>query len=144
MFNPNPKNITPKKEREPLKKKSSFKNSIPDLIKQATIVFNAWIRKRDEGKPCISCGKYVPLEAGHYYNAKQFPELRLDEINVNGQCIPCNRMEEGNVKGYFDGLIMKYGIDEIKELQTIISKYRQIPFKWEREQLKKIIEQYSK
>ena len=32
-------------------------HTIPELIKKAQVVFNAYIRRRDEGLPCISCQK---------------------------------------------------------------------------------------
>ena len=37
------------------------------LKQEAQIVFNAFIRKHDEGKSCISCNENKPLQAGHYY-----------------------------------------------------------------------------
>jgi len=60
------------------------KYSIPQLIKKAERKFNKFIRTRDLDKPCISCGRYSRLEAGHYYSGGHHPALRFNELNVNG------------------------------------------------------------
>ncbi len=40
---------------------------------------------------------------------------RFSEVNCNAQCRDCNRFDEGNMSGYRQGLIRKYG-----EQQTIL------------------------
>jgi hypothetical protein len=58
--------------------------TIQDLIKRVQKAFNAYIRERDRGKPCISCsGKLgAKYDAGHYYNANNHWSVRFDERNV--------------------------------------------------------------
>ena len=80
-------------------------------------IFNKFIRLRDYGLPCISCRRYVKLQAGHYYNAGNYASLRFDEKNVNGQCFDCNVNKEGNKQGYREGLIKKYGEDVLIYLE---------------------------
>ena len=42
---------------------------------------------------------------------------RYDEINCNGQCVTCNDFEDGNPKGYREGLIRKVGLEKVEELE---------------------------
>ena len=42
--------------------------------------------------------------------------LRYDQRNCQPQCISCNRMQDGNEKGFRYGLIQKYGSGVIDEL----------------------------
>ena len=43
---------------------------------------------------------------------------RYSERNCNAQCRSCNRFDEGNNIGYMKGLINKYGIKIINELEA--------------------------
>ena len=98
-------------KRKQLNKKAVKKiNSERKTAKNRLIrTFHNFIRIRDYGLPCISCRKYVKLQAGHFYNAGNYASLRFDEKNVNGQCIQCNHFKEGNKQGYAEGLVKKYG-----------------------------------
>ena len=95
------------------------KYSTPKLKLKAQTVFNAWIRKRDENLPCISCSKPTFDHAGHYYSGGHYSGLRFNEFNVNGQCIRCNNFLHGNLIGYRNGLIKKYGEDNVAELDML-------------------------
>jgi len=57
--------------------------------------FAEYIRKRDENKPCITCGRYGKKDCGHFIS-RRFEAVRLDETNAHGQCLKCNRYEYGN------------------------------------------------
>ena len=45
--------------------------TVQDLMKEAQVAFNAYIRERDKGKPCISCGKPLKgkYDAGHFFSS---------------------------------------------------------------------------
>jgi len=68
--------------------------------KAAQAAFNAYIRLRDEGEPCISCGKTeaeIPYtgtggrwDCGHYRSVGAQPALRFNPQNAYKQCKPCN------------------------------------------------------
>ena len=115
---------------------------IPKLIKKAEKVFNAWIRKRDAGKPCISCGEYNTLQAGHYYKV-QICSMRFDPMNVNGEGACCNCFDIDHLIGYRKGLVERYGEDHVKILDIKYEAYKRDGWKWEREYLEGIIEQYK-
>ena len=106
-------------KRKQLNKKAIKKiNSERTTAKNRLIrTFHNFIRLRDYNLPCISCGRFVKLQAGHFYNAGNYASLRFDEKNVNGQCIQCNHFKEGNKQGYTEGLIKKYGKDVLRYLE---------------------------
>lgn len=100
-----------RREKEKLKTKREW---LKDLQK----VFNAYIRKRDEGKPCISCGSLTgKRDAGHYRSVGSCPELRFNEMNVHAQCVSCNQHQHGNLIAYRKGLIERYGVAVVEALE---------------------------
>ena len=58
------------------------KKQLSKLIAIAVTHFHKYIRRRDQDKPCISCGKYTLLQAGHFYSAGGNPVVRFNEDNV--------------------------------------------------------------
>jgi hypothetical protein len=71
---------------------------------------------------CISCGALVMpdtknWQAGHYYSIGAYPNLRYDELNINGQCLKCNVFKEGNKQGYREGYIKRYGEAKLSNLE---------------------------
>ncbi|MFY9326459.1 MAG: recombination protein NinG [Georgfuchsia sp.] len=88
-------------------------------MREAQAVFNRFIRARDAGQPCISCGRHHPgqIHAGHYMSTGARPELRFDERNVHAQCAPCNNHLSGNIALYRAGLIAKIGLPAVESLE---------------------------
>ncbi len=117
--------------------------SLGELKTRAEKRFNKWIRNRDSENCCISCGKFTTLQAGHFYSAGHYPELRYNEKNVNGQCNRCNTYLSGNLLEYRKGLIKKIGIEEVEKLDETVAIYRKSGYKWSREYLITIIEDYK-
>jgi len=79
-------------------------------LQEAQKSFNAYIRARDRGLPCISCGALTgQFHAGHYRPTSTQSVLRFNEFNVNAQCATCNNHKSGNLTGYRIGLIGKIG-----------------------------------
>ena len=111
-----------------------------ELLAYAQIVFNKWVRVRDEDKPCISSGGRVE-QAGHYKPAGSFSGVRFDEINVNGQTVEDNCHKGGNENQYREGLVARYGEAAVIELEE--RAYKTKFKKWTREELEAIIEKYK-
>ena len=90
-----------------------------DLLREAQTECNAYIRARDAGKPCISCGKNsgAKMNAGHYKSVGSSPELRFHPFNINLQCEWCNSYLSGNQAKYREGLIEKIGIKNVEWLE---------------------------
>lgn len=88
-------------------------------LKEAQAAFNRWIRIRDAGRPCISCGRVHQGQnhAGHYLSIGARPELRFNEQNVHLQCQPCNTHLSGNLVNYRIGLLTKIGAEQVQFLE---------------------------
>lgn len=88
---------------------------------KAQRVFNRWVRERDAGKPCISCGHpddgSRQRHASHYKPSGSNPALRFNPQNVNAACSICNNWKSGNLTGYRTGLIERYGLGAVECLE---------------------------
>lgn len=108
-----------KAERESTRKRKDAIKSKADWAREAQTAFNAYIRARDEGLPCISCGRHHQGQwhAGHYLSTGARPELRYTESNVHRQCAPCNTHLSGNAVLYRIGLIERIGLQAVAWLE---------------------------
>lgn len=119
-----------KAERKESKAKLDAMRTKPQLTRLAQTAFNAFIRTRDAGKPCISCGNPLSSEpntydCGHYRSVGSAPHMRFVEENANGQCKHCNRHLAGNHVAYRMGLVNRIGqaaVDMI-ESDSVLRKY---------------------
>ena len=106
-----------KQIEKPLKPRKTLKQKIDKQQEEV----NAYVRKRDKGKPCISCGiSGVYLQAGHYIAIGQCQSLRYNLDNIHGQCWNCNCMNAGTQemqKGFRKGLIARIGLEKVLALE---------------------------
>lgn len=89
-------------------------------MKDAQTAFNSWVRARDAGLPCISCGTTADIQyaAGHFRSAGGHPELRFDPLNVHLQCNRnCNMAKSGNLGPYRIELIKRIGQEKVDWLE---------------------------
>lgn len=86
---------------------------------KAQAAVNAYIRARDKGQPCISCGRHHQgkINAGHYRSRGAMPALRFHHDNIHLQCEPCNSSKAGNQLEYRIRLIQKIGIERVEWLE---------------------------
>lgn len=122
-----------------------------DRTKLGTLLMNTknachkYIRERDRNKPCISCG--IPFledfQAGHFYKAELFSNLKFDEKNISGQCRLCNLRKEGNESGYRSGIIQRYGLDHLNYLDEKAKAYKKNDYHWDRVELEEIRKYYQ-
>ena len=108
-----------KVERQATREAKEKIKSRRDWMNEAQAAVNAYVRARDEGKPCISCGRHHQGQnhAGHYLSRGAHPELALDTRNLNLQCQPCNTHLSGNQINYRKGLIQRYGPELVEWLE---------------------------
>lgn len=90
-----------------------------DYMKEAQAEFNKYIRERDYGLPCISCGRHHKgqYHAGHYRTVGGSPELRFEPLNCHKQCAPCNNHKSGDIVNYRISLVKKIGADKVAWLE---------------------------
>jgi len=86
-----------KLQRDDLRERRKALKTDSELKQEAQRAFNAYIRARDEGDACISCGETNPpdlhggqWDCGHFKTVGGFPELRFVECNAFRQCKSCN------------------------------------------------------
>jgi hypothetical protein len=103
-------------KRSPIKSRSSNPRARAVALAQSAV--NAYVRARDEGMPCISCGEMKPLQAGHYWSVGARPELRFNEANIHGQCHRCNIDLAGNREAFRAGIVDRLGSELADDLDT--------------------------
>ena len=91
-----------------------------DWLKDTQVVFNKYIRLRDQDDGCISCGSKsaYAYHAGHYRSIGSAGHLRFNEQNCHRQCSACNTHLSGNLIRYRLGLIRKIGIHAVETLES--------------------------
>lgn len=99
-------------QKEKLKPRAAF-------MREAQTAFNAWIRERDIGLPCVSCGRHHngQWHAGHYRTVGGNPELRFEPLNVWRQCAPCNNHKSGDIVNYRIELVKRIGAQNVEWLE---------------------------
>ncbi|WP_426725945.1 recombination protein NinG [Enterobacter cloacae complex sp. 277I4] len=110
-----------KAKRESLKSKSQWD-------KEAQSAFNRYIRIRDEGKPCVSCGNPLigksnyltgsAIDASHYRSRGAASHLKFNTFNVHSACTRCNRQLSGNAVEYRIRLIDRIGLERVERLES--------------------------
>lgn len=137
-----------KQARQDLQERREKLKTRREHMAEAQTAFNAYIRERDSGLPCISCDSSPSdhdlitgsrWDAGHYRSVGACPELRFEPLNVHRQCVKCNRNLSGNAVEYRIRLVNRIGADQvdwlegphkpqrltIEDLQAIKALYRQ-------------------
>lgn len=136
--------MTPLSKKDQIKKQKKVKTkvvmSLAQLKKKVQRVVNAYVRKRDENEPCISCRKWSETwDAGHYLAMGSNSLLRFEPDNIHKQCISCNRFKHGNLIEYRIQLRKKIGWQRLEDLE----EKRHMTKKWTRDELLGIIERFK-
>lgn len=107
------------RERREIKVRKERLKSRGEHMKEAQAAFNAWIRERDAGLPCVSCGRHHngQWHAGHFRSAGGHPELRFEPLNAARQCAPCNTHKSGDLLNYRVELINRIGLELVEWLE---------------------------
>lgn len=108
-------------------KRESFKTKA-QWDKEAQSAFNRYIRIRDEGKPCVSCGSPLigksnyltgsAIDASHYRSRGAASQLKFNVFNVHSSCTRCNRQLSGNAVEYRIRLIDRIGLERVERLES--------------------------
>lgn len=86
-----------------------------EWLREAQAAFNAFVRARDQGLACVSCGRHHQGQshAGHYRSVGSEPSLRFCEDQVWLQCAPCNTHLSGNLINYRAELLRRVGAQRL-------------------------------
>lgn len=113
-----------KEERAATRKAKEGAKSRSRLAAEAQEAVNAYVRARDAGKPCISCGRpddgTHQRHAGHWKTVKARKDIRFDPANIHAQCSQDNQYGGGGLHpGYFPELLRRIGQDEVDRLERV-------------------------
>jgi len=105
-------------EKDKGRRRERAQLTMSDYRARAQSAFNSYVRVRDAGKPCISCGSTEgKWQAGHYRTRAAQPALAYNCLNVARQCAQCNLYRSGEIKGYREGLVRRIGESRVLELE---------------------------
>jgi hypothetical protein len=127
-------------------KKEKDRTKLQYLIQSTVNWCHKYIRLRDEGKECVSCGQpwNKNHQAGHLKKAELYSTLKFDENNIHNQCMGCNLMKDGNVQLYNDRILKRITQAQKDEIERKCIEERQNSFKWQRDDLEQVREYYKK
>jgi len=92
-------------------------------MQEAQGAVNKFVRTRDSGNGCITCGARPEeksggtVDAGHYLSRGARPHLRFNTFNIHSQCVKCNRYLSGMAAEYRINLIDKIGLARVERLE---------------------------
>ena len=121
-------------------KEKKEKQSLSYYLTNTKNLVHKYIRERDKGKNCISCGAQwsKDFQAGHFYPAGKFTSIKFDLDNIHGQCPQCNLYKEGNFDNYSLNLPNRIGEDRYKSLVKKAELDKKFNKKWTRTELNDI------
>lgn len=127
-------------QKEKMIRKEKLKTH-KDYLNDLQKVFNEFIRFRDKGKPCVSCGCNVEGNghASHFFAVGSHPNVRFCEDNVHVSCIECNLHRHGNLAEYSLKLPKRIGQER---LDMLVVKAKQSLLKFSIPETKEKIEYY--
>ena len=94
-----------------------------DYMREAQTAWNRYVRARDLGLPCASCGATPSQKLGgtmdcsHYRSVGSAPHLRFHLHNAAAACVRCNRNLSGNIVELRKGMIDRIGSEKIEAVE---------------------------
>lgn len=109
-----------RKERALITSRKRQLKTVSEVANEVQKYCNRYIKLRDWGKPCISCGAPFKdnFHACHYVPRGRSSKLRFEPDNIHGGCVKCNTYDSGNLRGYRIGLIERIGEERVIQLET--------------------------
>lgn len=115
-------------QRDDLRERRQAFKGKTEWDKEAQAAFNRYIRWRDYGKDCVSCGgklqytgnytKGSAVDASHYRSRGAASHLKFNVFNVHSACTRCNRQLSGNAVEYRIRLIKRIGHQRVERLEA--------------------------
>jgi len=136
----------PRIELEKAHKEHKEKKGIAGALLVTKTLVHAYVRKRDENKPCIACGCQWSndFHASHYYPSGSFETLKFHLDNIHSGCQKCNLFLEGNFESYTLNLPKRIGKERFDNLVRLAQIDKQFSKVWNLQNLKEIRENIKK
>lgn len=130
----------PRLELEKAKIERETSKSLKNALKATKTIVHEYIRLRDKGKPCVSCGEpwREDFQACHYHKAELYETLKFNLDNIHGGCIGCNIHKDGNLEQYNINLPLRIGKERFDELQRLAQIDKHYSKVWNLENLNEI------
>ena len=116
--------ITAKLDRQKTRERRAKLKSRADYMREAQQAWNRYVRARDAGFPCASCGAMPSQKIGgtidcsHYRSVGSSPHMRFHLHNAAAACVRCNRDLSGNVVELRKGLIERIGEEKVLAVEA--------------------------
>jgi hypothetical protein len=111
-----------KQVRQADKERKEKLKSTKDYADDAQKAVNLYVKWRDWGKPCVSCGTPhrfdVPRDASHLKSRGSNSALRFHLWNLHMSCVRCNMQLSGNIAEYYPRLIERIGAEKVEYLHN--------------------------
>lgn len=117
-----------KLQRDDLRERRERLKGVAEWQREAQAAFNRYIRWRDLGKECASCGgtlsgsgNYLTgsaVDASHYRSRGAAAHLKFNVFNVHAACTRCNRQLSGNAVEFRIRLIKRIGQERVERLES--------------------------
>jgi len=132
------KAVKPRLELEKAVKTKKENDSLEYLKTNVKNICHTYIKERDKGKPCVSCGQSwnKDHQAGHWKKAELYSSLKYNEFNIHNQCKGCNLYNDGNVQKYSDRIHLRITRKQKADLEKLAEN--KSFHKWDRQELKEI------
>ena len=117
--------------------------SIAQLIQVCQTKFNAFVRLRDEGMGCISCGAPDPTDAGHLFKKSTRPAMRFVPEACFLQCRKCNSLHDGNYDEFCKGIAARHGVEYLTNVIQMANESRRVNHKWSKSELLELIRNFD-
>lgn len=113
-----------RQERAQDKAKLEKFKTLAQYKKEAQAAWNAYVRARDAGLPCASCGAMPgevfggSMDCSHYRSRGSAPHLAFHLHNAASACVKCNRFLGGNVVALRAGLVSRIGEEKVLAVEA--------------------------
>lgn len=117
-----------KLQRDDLRERREMLKGVAEWQREAQASFNRYIRWRDFGKECASCGGILSgsgnyltgsaVDASHYRSRGAAAHLKFNVFNVHAACTRCNRQLSGNAVEFRIRLIKRIGLGRVERLES--------------------------
>jgi len=120
-----------KLDRQQHRERKEKLKTLADYKREAQKAWNRYVRARDYGLPCVSCGAMPSnklggtMDCSHYRSVGSAPHMRFHLHNAAAACVRCNRDLSGNVVELRKGLVARIGEEKVVavECDQSVKKY---------------------
>jgi len=118
------RDVARKKAERDIREARQKAKSRGEHLREAQAAFNAYVRERDFGMGCISCGLLPKkifggaVDCGHYRSTGSAAHHRFNLKNCAAQCVKCNRYLGSNTVEMRKGMIARFGIVAVEALES--------------------------